>query len=64
MQTWVTLIEGTCFFFETEKEAEDFIVEEKEAGADAGFIDAPELLEANTDEEFRDMLNFVCDGLQ
>lgn len=64
MKAWVAFVEGTCFFFGTEKEAEDFIIEAKEAGVDADLIDPPELLKANTDEEFRAMLSFACEGLQ
>ena len=64
MKAWVTLIEGACFFFSTEKEALDFILESVEEGINSDLIDPPELLEANTDEEFRGMLSFVCNGLQ
>lgn len=64
MKAWVTLIEGTCFFFSTEEEAADFIHQEIVAGVEAALIDPPELLEANTDQEFRSILNYVCEGLQ
>ena len=64
MKAWVALVEGTCFFFSTEKEAADFIAEEIEEGVDANLVNPPELLEANTDEEFRGILGFVCEGLQ
>ena len=62
MKTWVAFIEGDCFFFGTEKEAADFIVEEKKEGAEV--FDPPELLEANTDQEFVNMLRYACEGLQ
>lgn len=64
MKAWVTLIQGTCFFFSTEKEAADFIIQEIKEGVDPDLTDPPELLEAETDEEFRWALSFVCEGLQ
>lgn len=62
MKAWVAFIDGTCFFFETEEEAKAFRSSEIEAGAEVSW--PPELLEANTDTEFRGILNYVCEGLQ
>ena len=63
MKTWVTFIDGSCFFFPTEKEAKDYIVDQKEEGVEE-WIDPPELLEANTDAQFANMLRYACEGLQ